>query len=105
MRSKVLLTEAAANDFRSLDGSVKLLVAKQLRKLETSPHLGLPLGNMHGFDLTGYFKLYADHKAIRIVYRILANEVVVEVVGIGRRADLEIYAEVAHRLLGNERGR
>jgi len=96
---KVLLTPEAAADFKGLDGSIKKIVAKQLKKLEESPHLGRPLGNMQGFDLTGYYKLYAVKKSIRIVYRIVEGEVIVEVVGIGKRADFEVYADVARRLL------
>ena len=99
MPYKVVLTAEAANDFRGLDGSVKKQVAKQLKKLETSPHLGQPRGNRAGFDLSGYYKHYAANRAIRIVYRIVEDEVIVEVVGIGRRADFEVYAEVARRLL------
>lgn len=99
MRYEVVFTEEAAADFRALDGSVKKLVATQLKKLETSPHLGLPLGNLRGFDLTGYYKLYAARKSIRVVYRIVEAEVVVEVVGVGKRGDFEVYAEVARRLL------
>ena len=99
MRYKVFLTEDAAADFKGLDGSIKKLVAKQLKKLEDAPHLGQPLGNMAGFDLSGYYKMYAVRKSIRIVYHIVEEEVIVEVVGIGRRADLEVYAEVARRLL------
>lgn len=99
MSYKVLLLEAAADDFRSLDGSVKKLVAKQLKKLETSPHLGEPLGNVSGLDLSGYYKMYAVHKSIRIVYRIIEQEIIVEVIGIGKRADFEVYVEAAKRLL------
>ena len=99
MHYKVLLTKEATADFKALDGSVKKLVAKQLKKLEESPHVGQALGNMQGFDLTGYYKLYAVKKSIRIVYRIIENEVIVEVVGIGKRADFEVYADVAKRLL------
>jgi mRNA interferase RelE/StbE len=54
---------------------------------------------MHGFDLTGHYKMYAAGKSIRIVYRIVEEEIIVEVVGIGRRADFEVYADVARRLL------
>ena len=99
MRYKIYLTEYAAEDFRQLDGSVKKQVAKQLKKLEETPHLEAPLGNMRGFDLSGYYKLYAAKKSIRIVYRIIEDEILVEVVGIGKRADFEVYAEVARRLL------
>ena len=99
MLYRVLLTEAAAADFKTLDGSVKVLVAKQLKKLEETPYLGQALGNMQGFNLTGYYKLYAVKKAIMIVYRIIEDKVVVEVVGIGNRAQFEVYADVAKRLL------
>jgi mRNA interferase RelE/StbE len=98
----VAFTEDAAADFRTLDGSVKKLVATQLKKLEASPHLGQPLGNMRGFALTGYYKLYAVRKSIRVVYRIVEDEVIVEIVGIGKRADFEVYADVARRLLRKE---
>jgi mRNA interferase RelE/StbE len=94
-----VFTPDAVIDFKALDGSVKKQVARQLKKLETSPCLGLPLGNMHHFDLSGYRKLYAAKKSIRIVYRVFENTLVVEVIGIGKRADLEVYAEAARRLL------
>ena len=53
MRYSVVLTVAAAEDFRRIDGSLKEPVAKQLRKLETAPQLGEHLGNRAGLDLTG----------------------------------------------------
>ncbi|OGQ88858.1 MAG: hypothetical protein A2512_12575 [Deltaproteobacteria bacterium RIFOXYD12_FULL_56_24] len=71
----------------------------QLKKLEDAPHLGQPLGNMRGFDLTGYYKLYAVRKSIRVVYRIMEDEVIVEVGRIGKRTDFEVYADVPRRLL------
>lgn len=99
MPYKVVLTAHAAQDFRSLDGSIKEPVARQLRKLETSPHLGEHLGKRGDLDLTGYYKLYAARKAIRIVYRIMETEVIVEVVAIGKREDLAVYREAFRRIL------
>jgi mRNA interferase RelE/StbE len=96
---KVVLTAQAAQDFRALDGSVKEQVARQLRKLETTPLLGEHLGNRGGLDLTGYYKLYAARKAIRIVYRIVAMDVIVEVVAIGKREDFHVYREAFKRIL------
>jgi mRNA interferase RelE/StbE len=96
---KVTLTALAVRDFRSLDGSIKEQVARQLRKLETSPHLGEHLGKRGDLDLTGYYKLYAARKAIRIVYRIIEVEVVVEVIAIGRREDFAVYREAVRRIL------
>ena len=99
MPYRVVLTADAAEDLRALDKSVKEQVARQLRKLETSPQLGEHLGRKAGFDLTGYYKLYAAKKAIRIVYRIMELEVVVEVVAIGKREDMAVYREAIRRLL------
>lgn len=99
MPYKVALTAQATQDFRILDGSVKEQVARQLRKLETAPLLGEHLGNRGGLDLTGYYKLYAARKAIRIVYRIVEMEVIVEVVAIGKREDFEVYREAFKRIL------
>ncbi len=99
MPYKVVLTAQATQDFRILDGSVKEQVARQLRKLETAPLLGEHLGNRGGLDLTGYYKLYAARKAIRIVYRIVEMEVIVEVVAIGKREDFEVYREAFKRIL------
>ena len=98
MRYRVVLTAATANDFRQLYGSLKEPVAKQLRKLETAPRLGEHLGNRAGLDLTGYYKLYVAKQSIRIVYRIIDHEILVEFVAIGRREDLAVYQEALKRL-------
>ncbi len=98
MPYSVVLTAAAAEDFRRLDGSLKQPVAKQLRKLEDAPRLGERLGNRAGLDLTGYYKLYAAKKSVRIVYQIIEQKVVVEVVAIGKREDLAVYRETLKRL-------
>jgi len=95
---RVTLTSDAADDFRRLDGSLKQPVARQLRKLETSPLLGEHLGNKAGLDLTGYYKLYAAKKSIRIVYRIIDQDVIVEVVAIGKREDLSVYQTSLKRI-------
>lgn len=103
MPYSVVLTAAAAEDFRQLDGSLKEPVAKQLRKLESAPRLGEHLGNRAGLDLTGYYKLYASKKSIRIVYRIFDQEILVEVVATGKREDLAVYQEALKRLKQRDR--
>lgn len=92
---KVSLTDLAKADFKELDGSERILIAKQLLKLERNPYIGQPLGNRMGMDLTGYFKLYADKKRIRIVYGIEGD--MVKVVAVGRREDMEIYRLASKR--------
>jgi mRNA interferase RelE/StbE len=41
-------------------------------------------------------------KAIRIIYRIVELEVLVEVVAIGKREDMAVYREAVRRLLRKE---
>ena len=53
-------------------------------------------GNM---DLTGFYKLYAYGKSVRIIYRLLASEKIeiIEVWGIGKRDNLKVYKDVDGR--------
>jgi mRNA-degrading endonuclease RelE of RelBE toxin-antitoxin system len=92
---KVSLTDDAKADFKGLDGSEKILIAKQLLKLERNPDIGQPSGSKMGMDLTGYFKLYADRKRIRIVYAIEGD--LVKVIAVGKREDMEIYRLASKR--------
>jgi mRNA interferase RelE/StbE len=100
MAWKVKLFSEAQKDFEQLDGSVRKMVLKQLVKLETDPFYGDVLGNKAGFDLTGYFKLYADNKRIRIVYRIVAFDI--EVIAIDKREDMEVYKIAFKRIQSME---
>jgi len=100
MAWKVKLLSEAQKDFEQLDGSVRKMVLKQLVKLEIDPFYGDVLGNKAGFDLTGYFKLYADNKRIRIVYRIVASDI--EVIAIDKREDMEVYKIALKRIQSME---
>jgi len=94
----VLLIEEAREDFRRLDRRVQIQVAKLLKQLESNPYKGEHLGNKAGIDLTGYYKLYADKKKIRIVYTVLEKEIVVKVIAIGPRQEMIVYHEAIRRL-------
>ena len=88
----------ALQEFCSLDGNVKKLVKKQLDKLKTSPLLGEELGNKNGYDLTGYRKMYACKKQIRIVYSVVENVLLVNIIAIGKREELEVYKTASERV-------
>jgi mRNA interferase RelE/StbE len=92
------IPEAAA-DYKTLDGSVRKEVNKEMEELSKNPFLGEHLGNKFNIDLTGFYKLYVDNKKIRIVYRLLGEEIeIIEVWGIGKRDKEEIYRMIGHRL-------
>ena len=98
MEYEVKFHPAALKEFFELDGSIKKLVKKQLDKLKTSPLLGEELGNKNGYDLSGYRKMYACKKQVRIVYSVVENVLLVNIIAIGKREDMEVYATASERV-------
>jgi mRNA interferase RelE/StbE len=89
----------AVEDYNRLDGSVRKKVDKKIDELRSNPFLGEFLGNKFNIDLTGFYKTYVDRKKIRIVYRLINQEVeIVEIWGIGKREKEEIYRIIGERL-------
>ena len=98
MEYEIKFHPEALKEFCSLDGSMRKLVKKQLDKLKTSPFLGEELGNKKGYDLSGYRKMYACKKHIRIVYSVFENILLVNIIAMGKREDMEVYELAANRL-------
>ena len=98
MEYEIKFHPEALKEFSALDGSVKKLVKKQLDKLKTSPLLGEELGKKNGFDLTGYRKMYACKKQVRSVYSVVENVLLVNIIAIGKREDLEVYESASQRV-------
>ena len=84
-------------DLKELDHSIRLLVFKKLLKLKESPKIGLPLGNKNNLDLTGMYKIYVAKKKVRIVYEILNGELIIHVIAIGKRDEMEVYQKASKR--------
>ncbi len=95
---RVILNPQADDDLGELSHMQKTLVYKQLKKISISPQLGQILGNKNGYDLTGCRKMYADKKRIRIVYRVMDDEIIVEVIAIGKRDEMEVYSKASLRI-------
>lgn len=99
MNYQIEFIPAAAEDYKSLDGSVKKKVDKKLDELSENPFVGEHLGNKFNINLTGFYKVYVDNKRIRIVYRLLGDEIeIIEVWGIGKRDKEKIYRLIGPRL-------
>ena len=69
-----------------------------LNKFKTLPFLVEELGNKNGYDLTGYRKMYACKKQIRIVYSVIDNLLLVHIIAIGKREDMEVYSTASERV-------
>jgi len=94
----IILKEEASEELSKLSHSQKILIFKQFEKLKTSPQLGIDLGKKAGYDLSGYKKMYANKKQLRIVYKIIEDKIVVEVIAIGKRDDLDVYKKASSRI-------
>lgn len=85
-------------DLKALGHSMTLLVFKKLKKIAENPMVGVELGNKANMNLTGYKKVYVDKKRVRIVYKIVEDKVVVYVIAVGKRDDMEVYGKASNRL-------
>ena len=97
MMWEVVYLPEAQDDFRSLDGSQRLLVTKAIEKLKLNPlpetegGYGKWLGNKNGKNLSGFLKVKLRGAGLRIVYQLLRVEDRVLIVVIGAREDSEVY--------------
>ncbi|QOP43762.1 type II toxin-antitoxin system RelE/ParE family toxin [Sulfurimonas sediminis] len=85
-------------DLKEFSHVQKVLIIKQFRKIQNSPELGDFLGNKNGYNLSGCRKMYADGKKIRIVYKIVEDRIIIEVVAVGNRSEMEVYAKASQRV-------
>lgn len=91
MDFEIVFIPEARKEFKKLDNSIKQLVADKISKLKNNPHLGEPLGNKLGRNLTGYYKIYVFNKKIRIVYEIIDKFLIVKIITISKREKFEAY--------------
>ena len=95
MPYNLILHPKADKELLKLKSHEKLLVIKQFKKITTSPELGQILGNKNGYDLSGCRKMYVDKKRIRIVYQIIEDKIIINVIAIGKRDDMEVYQKAS----------
>lgn len=97
--TRVVLTSAAKEDIRDLDGSARALVLKALTKLGTEPEKrGAPLGSPSTSNLTSFRKLVVGDRQYRVVYRVENDGSVCVVWVIASRVDRECYDLAKSRL-------
>jgi len=88
----------AQKELTKLNKSLQILFTKTLKKILTSPELGLDLGNKYNIDLSGLKKMYFDTKRYRVVYQVLEKEVVIHLIAIGKHDKMEVYEKAEERI-------
>lgn len=92
MAWNIKITDEAKKDFRKLEGSLKKQVLAGIRKVSEAPlpspnGYGKPLGNKNGNNLTGFFKIKYRGIGIRVVYTLVLDELIMNIVVISQRDD------------------
>jgi mRNA interferase RelE/StbE len=85
-------------DLKELGHSTAQLVFKKLKKIAQNPIIGIDLGNKANMNLIGYKKVYVDKKRVRIVYKIVEEKIVIYVIAVGKRDDMEVYETASKRV-------
>lgn len=85
---------SAQKEWFKLDSSVQKLFAKKLR--ERLAHPRVPSARLSG--MPDCYKIKLKDAGYRLVYRVLDDRVVVQVVAVGRRERNQVYKAAAGRL-------
>ncbi len=102
MAWKIRITDEAKKDYSKIEGDVRKQVLAGIVKVSKAPlpspnGYGKPLGNKNGNNLTGFFKIKYRGIGIRVVYTLVVDEMIMNVLVISQRDDNYCY-ELAAKL-------
>jgi len=89
----------ALDEWQKLDGSIKELFRKALKKRLVQPHQ--PGSRLHG-DLNFCYKIKLKKQGYRLVYTVEDDQLVVLVLAIDKREDLAAYHSAMLRLMAKK---
>jgi mRNA interferase RelE/StbE len=82
-------------EWQALDGSVKEVLRKLLKKRLDNPHV--PGGQLHG-ALAGHYKIKLRKQGYRLVYGVHDDVLIVMVMAVDKREDSAVYQSAMARL-------
>lgn len=96
MAWEIRITEEAKKDYKKIEGSVKKQVLAGIVKVSKAPlpspdGYGKPLGNKNGNKLTGFFKIKYRDIGIRVVYTLVIDRKIMNIVVMSQRDDNYCY--------------
>ncbi len=91
----------AEKELEKLNRTIQILFTKKLKQILKSPELGKDLGNKNNLKLAGLKKIYFDGKRYRIIYEIIDNELVLYIIAVGKRDNMEVYKKANKRKKDN----
>lgn len=87
-----LLEDVVKIDLKKIDSSIRKRIFDKLNELSNKIDIGKPLSS----PLKGLYKLRVG--SYRIVYKIIKNKVIILVIAISKREDLEVYKTSEKRI-------
>lgn len=99
-----MYSKQADKDMSKLDNHQRILIRKAITKVSKNPlpftqgGFGIPLGNKHGFDLTGFNEIKLRGQNLRVIYYLKNEEMIMNNIMIGKRSDFEVYSETYKRI-------
>lgn len=96
MAWKIRITDEAKKDYIKIEGSIRRQVLAGIVKVSQAPlpspnGYGKALGNKNGNNLTGFFKIKYRGIGIRVVYTLVVDNMVMNIVVISPRDDNYCY--------------
>lgn len=85
-------------DLQKLDKQSQILLTKKLKQVLFSPELWKDLWNIANINLTWYKKIYFNSKKMRIVYKVQNHELIIYVISVWKRDNMEVYKKALERL-------
>lgn len=100
MAWNIRISEEAKKDYTKIEGSIRKQILAGIVKVSKAPlpspdGYGKPLGNKGGNNLTGFFKIKYRNIGIRVVYTLVVDKMIMNIVVISERDDNECYALAA----------
>lgn len=101
------MTKEAIKQYDKLEGSVRKQVLSGIWKVSQSPlpapeGFGKPLGNKGGENLTGFFKIKYRGIGIRVVYTLVKEKKIMNIVVISERNAAACYKQAQHYIINTE---
>ncbi len=93
----------AVRDISKIDYSIKPYIYAGIKKVSQNPlpknegGFGNPLGNKNGYNLTGFFKIKYRGKGIRVIYTLVRNKKIMNVIVVSQR-DNEYCYKLAQKM-------
>lgn len=101
-RYKLKFMPQALEEWRALDGSIRVPLKKLLEKRLEQPHV--PGGALHG-ELSGCYKIKLRKQGVRLIYAVEDDCLIVTVLAVDRRENNAAYEAAVGRLVTAALGR